>query len=130
MGILDKLRKDKKSESVLDSLIKKKEPDKAKEATIEKSDDIEVRELNPADAEKIAMPEDIGMEPIREDVKPTREFRTEGMHEFTLDSLGNSPGEKLKAEYKARVSRLIVEDKIDEAISALQELKRKLAEQK
>ncbi|MGB3479606.1 MAG: hypothetical protein WBB67_10635 [bacterium] len=130
MGILDKLRKGKKSESVLDSLIKKKEPDKAKDATIEKSDDIEVRELNPADAENIAMPEDIGMEPIEEDVKPTREFRTEGMHEFTLDSLGNTPSEKMKAEYKARVSRLIVEDKIDEAISSLQELKRKLAEQK
>jgi len=130
MGILDKLRKGKKSKSVLDSLIKKKEPDKAKDAAIEKSDDIEVRELNPVDAEKIAMPEDIGMEPVQEDVKPMREFRTEGMHEFTLDSLGHTPGAGIKAEYKTRVSRLIAEDKIDEAISALQELKRKLAEQK
>lgn len=130
MGILDKLKKIRKNESVLDSLIKKKEPDKVKDATIEKSNDIEVRELNPADAEKIAAPEDIGMEPVQEDVKPTREFRTEGMREFTLDSLGNTPGEKLKAECKTRVNRLLVENKIDEAISALQELKRKLVEQK
>lgn len=130
MGILDKLKKTRKNESVLDSLIKKKEPDKVKDATFEKSNDIEVRELNPADAEKIAAPEDIGMEPVQEDVKPTREFRTEGMHEFTLDSLGNTPGAGIKAGYKAKVSRFISEDKIDEAISALQELKRKLAEQK
>lgn len=130
MGILDKLRKGKKSKSVLDSLIKKKEPDKVKDATIEKSNDIEVRELNPADAEKIAAPEDIGMEPVQEDVKPTRELRTEGMREFTLDSLGNTPGAGIKSEYKAKVSRLISEDKIDEAISALQELKRKLADLK
>ena len=130
MGILDKLRKGKKSKSVLDSLIKKKEPDKVKDAAIEKSNDIEVRELNPVDAEKIAAPEDIGMEPVQEDVKSTREFRTEGMHEFTLDSLGNTPGAGIKAEYKAKVCRLISEDKINDAISALQELKRKLAEQK
>jgi hypothetical protein len=37
MGILDKLKKARKTESVLDSLIKKKEPDKVKDATIEKS---------------------------------------------------------------------------------------------
>jgi hypothetical protein len=127
MGILDKLRKGKKSESVLDSLVKKKEPEKTKNSQQSRPSDIEVRELNPASEAKIAMPEDIGMQPVEEEVKPIREFRTQGMHEFTLDSLGNSPNAGIKVEYQARVKRLMGEDKIDEAIQALQELKQKLA---
>jgi hypothetical protein len=69
------------------------------------------------------------MQPVEEDVKPTREFRTQGMHEFTLDSLGDSPNAGIKVEYQARVKRLLSEDKIDEAIQALQELKQKLTNQ-
>ncbi|MGB3340549.1 MAG: hypothetical protein WBB37_03605 [bacterium] len=130
MGIIDRLKKGKKSESVLDSLVKKKEPEKTKGSEQSRSSDIEVRELNPASEAKIAMPDDIGMQPVEEDVKPTREFRTQGMHEFTLDSLGNSPNAGIKVEYQAKVKRLMDEDKIDEAINALQELKRKLAEKK
>ena len=129
MSIIDRLRKDKKSKSVLDSLVKKKEPEK-KDDEASRPSDIEIRELNPATEPKIAMPEDIGMQPVEEEVKPTREFRTQGMHEFTLDSLGNSPNAGIKAEYQAKVKRLIDEDKLDEAIQAIQELKQKLATQK
>ena len=127
MGIIDRLKKGKKSRSVLQSLVKKKEPEKDK-ASETRSSDIEVRELNPANEAKIAMPEDIGMQPVEEEVKPTREFRTQGMHEFTLDSLGNSPNAGIKVEYQAKVKQLMSEDKIDEAIQALQELKQKLSD--
>ena len=129
MSIIERLKKGKKTRSVLDSLVKKKEPEKTKDSETSRPSDIEVRELNPGTEPKIAMPEDIGMQPVEEDVKPTREFRTQGMHEFTLDSLGNSPNAGIKAEYQAKVKRLMSEDKIDEAISALQELKQKLANQ-
>lgn len=129
MGIIDRLKKGKKSESVLDVLVKKKQPDKTRDGEASRPSDIEVRELNPTTEPKIAMPEDIGMQPVEEDVKPTREFRTQGMHEFTLDSLGDSPNAGIKVEYQARVKRLLSEDKIDEAIQALQELKQKLADQ-
>jgi len=132
MGIIDKLKKGKKSESVLDSLVKKKSPqEEAKETGAAKPDDIEVRELNPTGVEKIAMPEDIGMQPIVEEPpKPVHEFRAEGMHEFSLESLGSSPNASLKVEYKSKANKLIDEDKIDEAIKVLQELKQKLAQQK
>lgn len=126
MSIIDRLKKGKKSESVLDSLVKKKEPEKAKDDAFAKPGDIEVRELNPTGEAKIAMPEDIGMQPVEEDPKPTREFRTQGMHEFTLDSLGDSPNAGIKAEYRAKVNRFMDEDKLDEAITALHELKQKL----
>jgi len=127
MGILDKLRKEKKSESVLDSLIKKKEPQEETKG-IKKAEDIEVRELNPAEAEKVVAPEDAGIQPVQE--KTIHEFRTEGMHEFELDSLGTSTDAGLKAGYKSQVARLIDENKIDEAIRALQELKQKLTKEK
>jgi len=126
MSIIDRLKKAKKSESVLDSLVKKKEPEKTKDEQ-SRSSDIEVRELHPSTEAKIGLPEDIGMQPVEEDTKPVREFRTQGMHEFTLDSLGNSPNAGIKAEYQARVKRLMSEEKIDEAIQALHELKQKLA---
>jgi hypothetical protein len=127
MGIIDRLKKGKKSESVLDSLVKKKEPEKTKDSEQSRPSDIEVRELNPASEAKLAMPDDIGMQPVEEDIKQTREFRTQGMHEFTLDSLGNSPNAGIKVEYQAKVKRLMDEDKFDEAINALRELKQRLA---
>lgn len=130
MSIIDRLKKGKKSQSVLDSLVKKKEPEKSKDSEMSRPSDIEVRELNPASEAKIAMPEDIGMQPVEEEVKSTREFRTQGMHEFTLDSLGNSPNAGIKAEYQVKVKQLMSEDKYDEAIQALQELKQKLSGQK
>lgn len=131
MGILDKLKKGKKSESILDSLVKKKsEEKKEKEPVTKKPDDIEVRELKPAASEEVTSPEEIGMQPISEDIpKPVHEFRTSGMHEFSLESLGSSPDASIKVEYKAKVNKLIEEDKIEEAIKVLQELKQKLNEQ-
>ena len=127
MGILDKLKKDKKKESVLDSLLKKKEAEKKADEIPKKPDDIEVRELPASDTDKLAMAEDIDMQPIEEERAPAQEFRAEGMHEFTLDSLGaDSGGASLKAEYKSRVIQLIDKGKIDEAIKLLEELQLKL----
>jgi hypothetical protein len=126
MSIIDRLKKTKKNESVLDSLVKKKQPDQPDDGKQPAPTDIEVRELNPGADTKIAAPEDIGMQPVDEEAKPAREFRTQGMHEFTLDSLGNSEKTTAKAEYQAKIKRLIDEDKYDEAINSLQELKRKM----
>jgi hypothetical protein len=126
MGILDKLKKEKKKESVLDSLLKKKEPEKKPGEVPKKPDDFEVRELPASDTDKLAMAEDIDMEPV-EEPKPVQEFRAEGMHEFTLDSLSDKAGgANIKAEYKAKVVHLIDKGKIDEAIKLLEELQLKL----
>lgn len=126
MGILDKLKKDKKQESVLDSLLKKKEPEKKPGEIPKKPDDMEVRELPASETDKLAMADDIDMEPV-EEPKPVQEFRAEGMHEFTLDSLGaDSGGANIKAEYKSKVNQLIDKGKIDEAIKLLEELQLKL----
>jgi hypothetical protein len=126
MGILDKLKKGKKQGSVLDSLLKKKEAEKKSSEIPKKPDDMEVRELPTSDTDKLAMAEDIDMQPI-EEPKPVQEFRAEGMHEFTLDSLGaDSGGANIKAEYKSKVNQLIDKGKIDEAIKLLEELQLKL----
>jgi hypothetical protein len=129
MGVLDRLKKEKKDESVLDALIKKKTAkEQPKDVVHESSSDIEVRELSPAQR---AESED---EEIAEDStefeKPIREFRTSGMHEFELDSLGADSDANIKVEYKVRISTLIDQGKIDEAMQLLSELKTKLAEKK
>ncbi|OGC39080.1 hypothetical protein A2Y85_04535 [candidate division WOR-3 bacterium RBG_13_43_14] len=130
MGILDRLKKEKKEKSVLDSLVKKKEDEKAaKEVIPEKPSDIEVREM-PATDPLQSMDDYTGddlPEGMAQEAKPSREFRTEGMHEFTLDSLGaNADGTTLKLEYKSRVLQAIDKGQIDEAIKLLEELKLKL----
>lgn len=131
MGIIDKLRKDKKGKSVLDDLLKKKESEQDPlEGARAKPDDIEVRELHPAEAEKISEMADQASEPDESAAKPVREFRTEGMHEFELDSLGASSDANIKVEYKVRVNKLVDAGKIEDAIAVLEELKRKLIEKK
>ncbi len=124
MNIIDKLKKKKKSGSVLDSLIKKKEPKADAEDMVQKKlDDIEVREITssnkPVDSEEIE-------ERTQPEEKPIREFRTEGMREFDIESLGVDSNANMKAEYKARITTLIDQDKIDEAMNLLHELKSKL----
>jgi len=122
MDIIDKLKKEKKAGSVFDALLKSKEQqEKPKEETPTTPADIEVQEIkstSPQPEEKTVI------EPKR--TQP-REFRTEGMHEFDIESLGQSSEASIKIEYKSVVSRLIDEDKIDEAIRLLLELKDKLA---
>lgn len=125
MGILDRLKKGKKDESVLDALIKKKTSKEQPEDVVQdSSSDIEVRELSPSqrasDAEEVADSTDFE--------KPIREFRTSGMHEFELDSLGADSDANIKVEYKMRIGTLIDQGKIDEAMQLLGELKTKLAE--
>jgi hypothetical protein len=125
MGILDKLKKGKKDESVLDALIKKKtSKEKPEDVVQESSSDIEVRELSPS--QKTSDDEDVA--DITEFEKPVREFRTSGMHEFELDSLGADGDANIKVEYKVRIGTLIDQGKIDEAMQLLGELKTKLAE--
>ncbi|UCC11392.1 MAG: hypothetical protein JSW02_08550 [candidate division WOR-3 bacterium] len=126
MSIIDKLKKGKKVESVLDALTKKKEPE-SNEPPKKPSDlDVEVRELNPSGGGKAEVLEDYDMEMVEE--KSVREFRTEGMHEFELDSLGTSSDAVMKAEFKFRINDLIDKNQIDDAIAVLEELKRKLTE--
>jgi hypothetical protein len=125
MDIIEKLKKEKKNRSVFDVILK------SKEKTVEqheKPPDIEVRELNPA-APGVSEPEQVGVETGPDEQKPIREFRTEGMHEFDIDSLGASRHGALKIEYKAKINNLIDEGNIDAAIEVLEELKVKLSEE-
>ncbi|MEO0123403.1 MAG: hypothetical protein ABIL69_05295 [candidate division WOR-3 bacterium] len=117
MDIIKKLKKDKKPESVFDSLIKKKPTE---ETPIQKPEDMEVTALTP---EK-PVP---GTTPVAEkkETTPTREFRTEGMHEFDIESLGVDGSASLKIEYKAKIMSLIDENRFDEAIELIKELKEK-----
>jgi hypothetical protein len=126
MDIIEKLKKEKKIRSVFDIILKGKETEADRH---EKSPDIEVRELSPA-AAAAAVPqiEQAESEPGPDEHKPIREFRTEGMHEFDIDSLGASGHGALKVEYKARLVHLVDEGKIDEAIEVLKELKKRLSE--
>lgn len=131
MGIIDKLKKGKKKESVLDSLVKKKEPEEeAKDKIQGKPDDIEVRELPDTSRPSASEVSEDVMDITQLEAKPIREFRTEGMHEFDIDSLGIGSDANIKAEYKSKIAKLIDKNNIDAAINLLQELKQKLAEQK
>lgn len=122
MGIVDKLKKKKKSGSVFDAILKKKKTEKEKkEGVPEKPPDMEVTQIN---AEKSYAA------PVEKEVEEKRlvtEFRTEGLHEFDIDSLGAVSGSNIKIEYKSKITQLIDADKIDEAIRLLLELKDKLA---
>ena len=126
MSIIDRLKKGKKVESVLDALTKKKDPESKDPQQKPRDLDVEVRELNPSGSGKEEVLEDYDMEMV--DEKPVREFRTEGMHEFELDSLGTSNDAIMKAEFKFRINDLIDKNQIDDAIAVLEELKRKLTE--
>jgi hypothetical protein len=123
MDILNKLKKDKKSDSVFDSVIKKKEKDTTPEI-VARPTDMEVTQISgdkAAQQEKAAVP--------AKETTPKREFRTEGMHEFSLDSLGIPDQQaNLKTEYRAKVIALIDQQKYGEAIEMLMELQMKLDE--
>lgn len=123
MDIIEKLKKEKKVRSVFEVIFKSKEAQNAPE---EKLADIEVRELDPASPSG-AVDGEPARDEVEEDVeRPLREFRTEGMHEFDMESLSASGEGALRVEYKARVSQLIDERRVDEAIELLKELKSKL----
>ncbi|MEO0137234.1 MAG: hypothetical protein ABIL39_09935 [candidate division WOR-3 bacterium] len=118
MDIIKKLKKDKKPESVFDTLLKKK-PAEEKPAVM--PEDMEVTALTPEKS-----PPEITPVIEKKESVPLREFRTEGMHEFDIDSLGVDSNTSLKIEYKAKITRLIDENKFDEAIALINELKEKL----
>jgi len=120
MDIIEKLKKEKKVRSVFDVILENKESTKSVEG---KPGDIEVRELSPASAET-AEPGHIHEE--SDEVKPVREFRTEGMHEFDIESLGSSGDGAIRIEYKSKVCKLIDTGRFDEAVEFLKELKSKL----
>jgi hypothetical protein len=123
MDILNKLKKDKKADSVFDSAIKKKEHEAAP-GTAAKPTDMEVTQLSGDKAPPQEKPVVTPKEPA-----PKREFRTEGLHEFELDSLGIPDQQaNLKLEYKAKVVALIDQEKYGEAIEMLMELQLKLSE--
>lgn len=117
MDIIKKLKKDKKPETVFDTLIKKKS---GEEVPVAKPEDMEVTAINP---DKV--PADVTPIKEKKETGPKREFRTEGMHEFDIESLGVDGIASLKIEYKAKIMTLIDENKFDEAIELLKELKEK-----
>lgn len=117
MDIIEKLKKERKIRSVFDVI---KESKETKETAEEKANDIEVRELNPAQP-AVNEPDPTDTESSEE--KPVREFRTEGMHEFDIESLGAGGDASTRLEYKARISQLIDTGQIDDAIELLNELK-------
>jgi hypothetical protein len=120
MDILEKLKKEKKIRSVFDVI---RESKKTKENTEEKVNDIEVRELSPAHP-AVHEPAREEAEPAED--KPVREFRTDGMHEFDIDSLGAGGDASTRIEYKARINQMIDTGQLDEAIELLNELKSRL----
>lgn len=122
MDIIEKLKKERKVRSVFDVIKKGRE---AKQPVEERPDDIEVRELNPAQPS-------VAGEQSRDDTdateeKEVREFRTEGMHEFDIDSLGVSGDGAVRIEYKSKIGKLIDAGKFDEAIELLEDLKSRQA---
>lgn len=123
MDIIEKLRKEKKVRSVFEVIFKSKETQAGPE---EKVSDIEVRELDPASPSGPVDEEPTRDDDIEDDGRPVREFRTEGMHEFDMESLSASGEGALRVEYKAKIGRLIDEKRVDEAIEVLKELKSKL----
>jgi len=126
MDIIDKLKKGKKGESVFESLIKKKEPQEEKKKEIEnKSSDIEFTQIT-SDKPPLTP----GSAPPTEKKPSSVEFRTEGMHEFDIESLGEAGDANIKVEYKSKVNELIDKSEIDAAINLLLELKQKLANTK
>ncbi len=124
MDIIDKLKKEKKARSVFDIILKSKEPVEEHE----KPSDIEVRELGPAAPQAVEPDQTPPTEDTSAEPSPIREFRTEGMHEFDIDSLGASGEGALRIEYKSKILVMIDEGRIDEAIECLNELKSKLSE--
>ncbi|MEO0094614.1 MAG: hypothetical protein ABIL46_01020 [candidate division WOR-3 bacterium] len=119
MDIIKKLKKDKKPESVFETLISKKKT--AEETPVQKSEDMEVTALTPEKSLSESAAPVEKKEPVS-----TREFRTEGMHEFDIDSLGVDVSASLKIEYKSKIITLIDENKFDEAVELINELKEKL----
>jgi hypothetical protein len=123
MDILNRLKKEKKSDSVFDSVIKKKEKEGKPEYVV-KPTDMEVTQIS---GDK-APPQEKPATPVK-DPGPKREFRTEGLHEFELDSLGVQDQQAdLKLEYKTKVVVLIDQEKYGEAIEMLMELQLKLTD--
>jgi hypothetical protein len=120
MDIIEKLKKEKKVRSVFDMIAKNKTTDSDPE---NKPNDIEVRELHPV--QPIAS-ESESAASDQPDARPVREFRTEGMHEFDIESLGSSSDGAIRIEYKTRISKLIDTGQFDEAISLLEDLKSRL----
>jgi hypothetical protein len=123
MDIIEKLRKEKKVRSVFEVIFKSKDAQAEPE---EKLADIEVRELDPASPSGAVDDEPERGDDTEDGERPVREFRTEGMHEFDMESLSASGEGALRVEYKARVGRLIDERRVDEAIEVLKDLKSRL----
>lgn len=124
MDILNRLKREKKADSVMDSVIKKKEKEPQPEIAAQPSN-MEVTHISgdkPAAQEKTTPP------PVKEPA-PKREFRTDGLREFELDSLGvPDKHANLKAEYRAKLTALYDNGQYGEAIELLMELQIQISE--
>ena len=116
MDILQKLKSQKKDkESVLSSIFSKKEKEPEKKAGPEPDPDITPLE-KPGTEEKVVFRQE-------RVVSRPQTFHTEGLKEFDLESLKGDENAPIKAEFAQRVGSFIIEGKVDEAITALNELK-------
>lgn len=120
MDILKRLKKKKEDEDSPFSELVKKRP---KKEGPKKDDDIEIKPLHVEheSAQKVAP-----TEPSPKAEEPS--FHATGMRELDFDSMADTEDKKaiLKEEYVKRVSDLIRNDKIVEAIALLDELQKKL----
>jgi hypothetical protein len=121
MDIIEKLKKEKKVRSVFDVILDEKN---TREQPAEGPDDIEVREIHSVQR---VVEESENVDPESGHTREVREFRTEGMHEFDIESLGASNDGAIRIEYKTKVCKLIDLGEVDEAIELLKDLKAKLA---
>lgn len=121
MDIIEKLKKERKIRSVFDVILTEKN---APEQPEDKPNDIEVREIH-STQRAVGEQETADAEP--DEMKPVREFRTEGMHEFDIESLGASNDGAIRIEYKTKVCKLIDLGAVDEAIELLRDLKARLS---
>jgi len=118
MDILKKLKKKKEEDSPFSGLIKKT----PKKEEVEKDEDIEVKPLH---VDEQAPPSTAPSPPPRKE-EPV--FHATGMRELDFDTVSSQTEElsRLKGDYIKKISDLIHQDRIGEAINLLEELKGKI----
>ncbi len=117
MDILKKLKTEKKEKNDLLSSIIKKDTDEEKKPEV----DNDITQLNnpPKVEEKVVFREE-------RVISRPKTFSTDGIREFTLDSLSPDETENVKMEYAKVINNYIIEGRLDEALELLTELKNKL----
>jgi len=124
MDILKRLKKKKEEDSPFSELVKK-QPKKKEEP--KKDEDIEIKPLH--------VEHPTATEPPAQATPTKKEepvFHASGMRELDFDSMADSEDNRalLKEEYIKRMGDLIRDEKIEEAITLLDELNKRLGDKK